>query len=107
MLNGNAVAASRQELLFRAEDVTRLRRDASDDDSAPRSVSAGPWPTLQSDHIRHGDIGMLLDQCREALRQQSAMQGIADGDGPTLMEVVEQVGIDSSPVVDRHGVYLQ
>jgi hypothetical protein len=43
---------------------------------------------------------VLLDECGVSLGQEASIQGIPHPDRPHLMEVVEQVGIDSDPIVD-------
>src|SRR5262245_13348821 len=106
MTDRDTVAAGRRDFLLRAEDVSGLRRRGDDDPAHGFGRRDGPWPALQGDHIGHDAAGMLLDQRRESLGKQAAVQSVTDGDRPGLMEVVKQVGINGGPVVNRHNVSL-
>jgi hypothetical protein len=98
--DGNAVATRGQHLSLRPENLPNLRRWASDDGTAR------PFgPVFQRNDVRHDSAGVLLDQRRKAFRQQTAVHRVTDRHCPRLVEIVEEVGIDASPVVNRHGFF--
>src|SRR5438876_7943104 len=45
---------------------------------------------------------MLLDQRRISRREQPAIERIPNVDRPRLMEVVEQIRVNASPIVNGH-----
>jgi hypothetical protein len=62
----------------------------------------GMTAPLECQDIRCNPSSVLLDKGRIAGRQQTAIERIADGDGPRLMKIVEQIGINAGPVMNRH-----
>ena len=50
--------------------------------------------------------GFLLDHRKVTGREQIGVQYIPKRNRPALVEVVESVGADAGPVVNRHGTIL-
>ena len=82
-------------------DHPRGRRSRGDGDPAFRPFLrlAG----LKRDDIRNRPPGDLLHHRHVTRRQQPAIQGIPYRHHPALMKIVKITGLDSSPVVNRHG----
>src|SRR5262249_47486725 len=102
--NCDAIGSRCRDILLRTDDVSGFRRRRGDD-------AAGGWyrgwawprPALPGKGVGHEATPVLLDPGRGASGQQSPVEGVAESNRPRLMEVVEQVGVDARPVVDRHG----
>src|SRR5205814_368316 len=66
-------------------------------------LSGGPGLALQGDHIGNRPAtGALLGKGEVARRQTSRVQTSRQGGDPVQMEVVEDSGVDTSPIVNRH-----
>src|SRR5262245_13308621 len=68
---------------------------------AQRCGYSYPGNEFQGDDIGFRSAGDLFGHREEPGGQKPRIEGIANRDGPSLMEVVKTVGADASPIVNR------
>src|SRR5262249_50958885 len=68
---------------------------------------AGRRGPVEGDGVPLGAARLLLDHGEIAGGQPALVEGIGDRDHPALVKVMESVGTDARPVVDRHGEFLR
>src|SRR5262249_48339589 len=71
-------------------------------DGEAASLRAGLLAQFEGDDVRLRAASPLLDHGEVARGQPTCVEGVADCDRPLLVEVVEAVGTNTRPVVDRH-----
>src|SRR5262249_2183159 len=57
---------------------------------------------LQCNHIRNRPTGDLVDKCHVTRREQPAVQGVPERDGPAPMGIVKIPCLHPGPIVNRH-----